>query len=70
MPLIQIEQKDLDALKEDKNRLDWLEKNASKIGIIPDWTWSALEESGYVQGSYENEHTNIRARVDKLMKEC
>ena len=44
-------------MMEDKIRLDWLEDNASKIGINPDWRWDNNKE-----------FTDIRKRIDKGMK--
>jgi hypothetical protein len=51
----------------DKERLDWLERNASKLGISPDYRW------GYV-GKYArpkdmaNEYTNIREKIDEAIE--
>jgi hypothetical protein len=56
----------VDVIVSDKERLDWLEKNASKIGIKPDWTYGIINKIGY-SNKLDNEYTNIRKRIDELM---
>jgi hypothetical protein len=49
----------------DTEILDWIVKNASKLGIKPDYQWGKIEKSGYADIS-ENEYTDIRKKVTEL----
>jgi hypothetical protein len=51
----------------DTERLDWLERNASKLGIATDCRWTSAE--GYVRPEDMREYTDIRSRIDKLAEE-
>jgi hypothetical protein len=51
----------------DTERLDWLERNASKLGITVDYKWSVVK--GYVRPEDMREYTDIRSRIDKLAEE-
>ena len=63
----------------DIERLDWLEVNASRVGIKPDrvgikpdWIWIEKNE-GWIQmetnGRWIDEFTGIRERIDALIQE-
>jgi len=49
----------------DTEIVDWLVKNASKLGIKPDYQWGKIDQSGYADTS-ENEYTDIRKKVTEL----
>ena len=52
----------------DTERLDWLEKNASRLGIKPDWRWCKVGKStGWVSTDEMSEHTDIRGKIDEMM---
>jgi len=54
-------------MTKDTERLDWLERNASKLGIATDYKWVSAE--GYVRPEDMREYTDIRSRIDKLAEE-
>ena len=51
----------------DTQRLDWLERNVSKLGMIPDWRWQILDENYRTKGKTK-EFTDIRKLIDKYME--
>jgi len=52
----------------DTERLDWLEHNASKLGIKPDWQWcKVIEETEWIPLNEMSEYTDIRGKIDRLM---
>jgi hypothetical protein len=51
----------------DKERLDWLERNASKIGISPDYRWGDVGKYARLK-DMANEYTNIREKIDEAIE--
>lgn len=49
----------------DTEILDWIVKNASKLGIKPDYQWGKIGADGYADTT-ENEYTDIRKKVTEL----
>jgi hypothetical protein len=50
----------------DKERMDWLERNASNMGFKADCRW--FKVTGTYEAEKLGEFTDIRKRIDKLME--
>lgn len=63
-------QKTQDAIIEhsDTERMDWLERNASKLGIKPDWTWVVVDIMTKCESQGRTrERSDIRRKIDTMM---
>ena len=48
-------------MRTDTERLDWVERNGSKVGVIPGIKWVSARDCS------KQEHVDLRKRIDKQM---